>query len=78
MILAVKSWRLREAARSAIGAGQFEQAFELAEKAQETQRTPAGEALRVVSELLGRHLPDAWGPGPDSMRETEECEGARL
>jgi hypothetical protein len=53
MILAVKSWRLRSAARTAIGAGQFEQALELAAKAQEAQRTPAGEALRVVSELLG-------------------------
>jgi hypothetical protein len=53
MILAVKSWRLRSAARTAIGAGQFEQALELAEQAQEVVRTPAGEALRVVSELLG-------------------------
>lgn len=52
MVLAVKSWRLREAARSAIGAGHFEQAFELAAKAQEAQRTPAGEALRVLSALL--------------------------
>ena len=52
MILAVKSWRLRAAARAAIGAGQFEQAIELAEKAQGVLRTPAGEALRVVSELL--------------------------
>jgi hypothetical protein len=53
MILAVQSWRLRAAARTAIGAGQFEQALELAAKAQEAQRTPAGEALGVVSELLG-------------------------
>jgi hypothetical protein len=54
MILAVKSWRLRSAARTAIGAGQFEEALELAEQAQEAVRTPAGEALRVVSELLSR------------------------
>jgi hypothetical protein len=52
MILAVKSWRLRAASREAIGAGQFEQALELAEQAQEAQRTPTGEALRVVSQLL--------------------------
>ena len=52
MILAVKSWRLREAARTAIGAGQFEQAFELAAIAQEMQRTTAGEVLRVVGGLL--------------------------
>jgi hypothetical protein len=43
---------LRAASRAAIGAGQFEQALELAEQAQEAQRTPTGEALRVVSELL--------------------------
>jgi hypothetical protein len=53
MILAVKSWRLRAAARAAIGAGQFEHALELAEEAQDLQRTPAGESLRVVSKLLG-------------------------
>jgi hypothetical protein len=52
MILAVKSWRMRAAARTAIGAGQFEQALELAMQAQEAQRTPTGEALRVMSELL--------------------------
>jgi hypothetical protein len=52
MILAVKSWRLRASSRTAIGAGLFEQALELAEQAQEAQRTPTGEALRVVSELL--------------------------
>jgi hypothetical protein len=59
MILAVKSWRLRAAARTAIGAGQFEQALELAAQAQEAQRTPAGEALRVVSELLKMNLSGA-------------------
>jgi hypothetical protein len=52
MILAMKSWRLRAASRAAIGSGQFEQALELAKQAQEAQRTPTGEALRVVSELL--------------------------
>jgi len=51
MILAVKAWRLRAAARLALGAGQFEHAFELAAQAQEAQRTASGEALRVVSEL---------------------------
>jgi hypothetical protein len=52
MILAVKSWRLREAARSAMGAGRFEQALQLAEQAQATQWTPGGEALRMVGGLL--------------------------
>jgi hypothetical protein len=52
MILAVKSWRLRGAARIAMGAGRFEQASQLAEQAQATQWTPGGEALRMVSRLL--------------------------
>jgi predicted amidophosphoribosyltransferase len=48
MILSAQSWSLREAARTAIGAGQFERAFGLVAKAQETHRTPVGEALRLV------------------------------
>jgi hypothetical protein len=67
MILAVKSWRLRVAARIALGAGQFELALELAVEAQETQRTPTGEALRVVSGLLGGSLLDASYPSPDRV-----------
>jgi hypothetical protein len=92
MILAVKSWRLRAAARMAMGAGQFEQALELAAKAQELQRTAGGEALRVVSELLGnagglaagvlcapdRHLLAGSYPSPDDVGEIEEREGLRL
>jgi hypothetical protein len=54
MILAVKAWRLREEARAAMAVGRFERAFELAAKAQEAQRTVAGEALWVVSDLLSR------------------------
>jgi hypothetical protein len=60
MILAVKSWKLREEARVAIDAGLFERARELAEAAQATHRTPAGEALRTVSGWLGKPL----GPIP--------------
>ena len=45
MLLTAEAWRLREAARGAIAAGEFERAFELAGGAQETQATPAGEAL---------------------------------
>jgi hypothetical protein len=54
MILAVKSWRLREAARAAIGAGEFARARQLAAEAQETNRTSAGAALLTVSQWLGR------------------------
>ena len=45
MLLTAEAWRLREAARGAIAAGEFERAFELAGGAQETQATPAGAAL---------------------------------
>lgn len=55
MILSVKAWRLRAAAREAMGAGQFEQAIDLAVKAQEMHRTPQGEALRRVSGFLGNN-----------------------
>ena len=67
MILAVKSWRLRVAARIALGAGEFERALELAAEAQEIQQTARGEALQVVSGLLGRPLLDASYPSPDRM-----------
>lgn len=62
MILAVKAWRLREAARAAMGAGRFERAFELAAKAQEAQRTAAGEALWAVSGFLSVGG-DRWSRG---------------
>jgi hypothetical protein len=45
MRIAAEAWRLREAARRALVAGEFELAFELAGNAQRTQATPAGEAL---------------------------------
>jgi hypothetical protein len=54
MILAVKSWRLREAARAAMEAGQFEQARELAGAAQDTHRTPVGGALGALSRWLDK------------------------
>jgi hypothetical protein len=52
MLLAAEAWRLREAARGAIAAGEFERAFEFARSAQETQTTPAGEALLRLSAWL--------------------------
>ena len=53
MLLTAEAWRLREAARGAIAAGEFERAFELAGGAQETQATPAGEALLRLGAWLG-------------------------
>ncbi len=52
MYLAAKSWQLREAARTAIAAGAFRRGSELAAQAQDTQGTPAGEALRRMGEWL--------------------------
>ena len=54
MLIAAEAWRLREAARGAIVAGEFGRAFELAGRAQEAQSTPAGEALvRLGAWLAG-------------------------
>jgi len=91
MILAVKSWRLRAASRAAIGAGQFEQALNLAQQSQQAQHTPAGEALRVVSALGNAGglaagvlrapegpLLDASYPSPDDVGDVGESEGLRL
>jgi hypothetical protein len=52
MRLAVKAWRLRESARRALEAGDFDKAARLAAEAQSTQATPAGQALWVLSEWL--------------------------
>jgi hypothetical protein len=52
MALSAESWRLREAARAAIAAGEFEHGAELAARAQLSQSTPAGEALRRLGEWL--------------------------
>jgi hypothetical protein len=45
MRIAAEAWRLREAARGALAAGEFSRAFELAGRAQEAHSTAAGEAL---------------------------------
>lgn len=52
MLLAVKAWRLRQAARQALGAGDFDEALGLALQAQERHRTQRGESLRLVSAWL--------------------------
>ena len=52
MHLSAEAWRLREEARKAIAAGEFERGFELAARAQEAQGTNAGEALLRLCEWL--------------------------
>ena len=49
MLLAVRSWRLREAARSALAVGQLEQGAILAGQAQALQWTQAGKFLQSCS-----------------------------
>ena len=53
MLLAAEAWKLREAARRALLAGNWKTALRLAEDAGRVQRTPAGESLRLLSEWWG-------------------------
>ena len=57
MSLAVRAWRLREAAREALAAGQLEQAGRYAQEAQAVQWTQAGEVLFKLSMWLAQPLP---------------------
>jgi hypothetical protein len=52
MVLAVQSWELRQAARQALDAGDFERALEFAIEAQGAQNTGRGEALRLLGAWL--------------------------
>ena len=52
MLLAVKSWQLRQAARQALEAGDVDRALGLATEAQAIQGTQRGEALRLLSAWL--------------------------
>jgi hypothetical protein len=48
MRLTVKAWRLRQAARRALDAGDVEGALGFAGEAQDIQSTESGEALRLL------------------------------
>ena len=52
MLLTVKAWQLRQAARQALDAGDAGRALELAIEAQGTQGTGSGEALRLLGAWL--------------------------
>ena len=52
MLLAVQAWQLRESARAAVTAGEFDRAFMLAREAQAVQATPIGEFVRALSAWL--------------------------
>jgi hypothetical protein len=52
MLLTVKAWQLRQAARQALDAGDAGRALSLAIEAQGTQDTGSGEALRLLGAWL--------------------------
>ena len=52
MLLAVKAWQLRQAARQALNAGDVDQALGLAIEAQGIQSTRSGEALQLLGAWL--------------------------
>ena len=52
MLLTVKAWQLRQAARQALDAGDAGRALRLATEAQGTQSTESGEALRLLGAWL--------------------------
>ena len=56
MRLAVTAWRLREAARQALEAGEFARALGLASEAQHLHGTPGGASLRLLGAWLDTQL----------------------
>ena len=56
MVLQVKAWRLREAARQAIASGDPINARALAAQAEALQGTPAGKRIQALSSWLANHL----------------------
>ena len=52
MTLAASAWRMRQAARAAVAAGDFARARELASRAQEICYMPAGRRLAALSAWL--------------------------
>jgi hypothetical protein len=54
MRIAAEAWRLREAARGAIAAGEYERAAVLAGGAQDARATPAGGMLLRLGVWLSR------------------------
>jgi hypothetical protein len=59
MLLAVKAWQLRQAARQALDAGDVERALGLAIEAQGIQGTGSGEALQLLGAWLKTICPSS-------------------
>jgi hypothetical protein len=67
MTLAAAAWRLRQAARQALAAGEFAHARDLAAQAQHICSTPAGKGLEGLGAWLSGSL---FGPsGKVELRE---------
>ena len=62
MLLAAASWRLRQAARQSLAAGELDRAVGLADRAQQAQRTPGGDALQLVLSFLRAGGPACGAP----------------
>ena len=52
MTLAASAWRMRQAARQALAAGEFARTRDLASRAQQICRTPAGRSLEMLGAWL--------------------------
>ena len=52
MTLVASSWRMRQAAREALAAGEFARTRDLASRAQQICRTPAGRKLEALGAWL--------------------------
>jgi hypothetical protein len=72
MGLAVKAWRLRQAARQALERGDYERAVGWASEAQHVHRTPHGESLRLLSAWL--HADSARHKRCDARQESQESD----
>jgi hypothetical protein len=64
MLLAVKAWQLRQAARDALDAGNVERALELAAEAQSMQATESGAMLRLLGAWLKTGCASSAGSTP--------------
>jgi hypothetical protein len=67
MTLAAAAWRLRQAARHALAAGEFARVCELAAEAQQTCSTPSGRGLEGLGQWLAGQ--DSEPSGKVELRE---------
>jgi hypothetical protein len=76
MVLTVKAWQLRQAARQALEAGEPERALELVSEAQGTQNTGGGEALRLLAVWLKTAAPSSYAAPPSVFSTAGSANGS--